>query len=101
MTDDGYTALMISAERGHGSVVDALLKAGAAVNQVTTDDGWTALMMAAEKGHFNVCQLLLDAGADFSVQSTRQSGAHPEGSTAASVAHTAEIRTLVLGIAAT
>merc|ERR1712023_518557 len=59
----GLTALHKAIAQGHLEVTQALLSAGAAVNQAD-NDGWTALHYAAARGHLEVTQALLSAGAD-------------------------------------
>ena len=65
--EDGGTALMIAALKGHTPVVEALLGAGAAID-VPDEDGYTALMVAAGLGRTLVVEALLGAGADATVE---------------------------------
>ncbi len=58
-----YTPLYLASEGGHAGVVNALLGAGADVNQ-TAFGGVTALMMAASSGEPEVVELLIAAGAE-------------------------------------
>ena len=46
-----------------GRVVQALIRAGASLDAVTTYQ-WTALYWATFKGHTDIAQVLIDAGAD-------------------------------------
>ncbi len=85
--DEGVTALMYAARKGHTDVVNALLVKGAKVNAITQgvsvgngdgDDrvnaiqsqnlipliGLTALMLASEEGHMKTVRALLDCGAN-------------------------------------
>merc|ERR1719265_984946 len=54
--------LRLAAERGHATVVQALLSAAADVNSAT-QDGVTAIAVAAAKGHTEVVNVLLKGGA--------------------------------------
>ncbi len=56
------TALQMAAIKGHGRVVEQLLKAGAQVNMKTTYG--SALKVAVEKGHLGIVEQLLKAGAE-------------------------------------
>lgn len=61
----GRPPLHLAAEGGHLAVAEALIAAGARLNE--TEDGFgcgTALMWAAAKGHLAVVKALLAAGAD-------------------------------------
>ena len=69
-SDNGATALMAAAERGHVAAVDALIEAGADASQGKSDNGATALMAAARTGSASVCASLLAAGADVNQKST-------------------------------
>jgi len=57
--DNGWTALMIAADRNHEDVVEILLDKGADVNATDKHDQ-TALMKAASKGHVAVENLIND-----------------------------------------
>ena len=61
--NNGNTALIWAAFKGHANIVILLLNRGADVN-ATNNDGITALMWAAENGHTHVVRSLLDNGAD-------------------------------------
>lgn len=82
--NEGFTALIIAAERGHTSIVKTLLAEGADVNAKTKDKpidinsysgklmlnfgrtvipGESALMLAKENGHTEIVKLLKKAGA--------------------------------------
>ncbi|GMI14779.1 hypothetical protein TrVE_jg7335 [Triparma verrucosa] len=68
--DEGRTALLKAALRGHLEVVQVLVAAGADVNKARTDDGCTPLFMAAQNGHQNVVQALVTARADLNKATT-------------------------------
>ena len=53
---DGFTALHIAAQNGDDSVVDALLRAGAAVN-MNDNAQWTPLFFACQYGHLPVVSM--------------------------------------------
>ena len=57
------TALGWAAYRGHLTIVEGLLAAGADMNKAD-ERGWTPLNTAADKGHIQIAQALMDAGAD-------------------------------------
>ena len=61
---DGMTALHWASERGHGDVVEVLLKAGARVDVETRVGAYTPLHVASRRGHSTVVKALLAAGAD-------------------------------------
>ncbi|MFN7611489.1 MAG: ankyrin repeat domain-containing protein, partial [bacterium] len=61
--DDGFTALILAAIRGHTATAQALLSAGAD-SEARDNFGRTALMRAARCGHTATLQALLAAGAD-------------------------------------
>lgn len=84
---DGTTALMLEAAKGRTPLFDALLKAGADVNQKTYY-GRTALSEAAARGKLDSLNLLLDRGAN----SEARNGALPE---AASGGHIEIVRILI------
>lgn len=54
---DGFTSLHIGAQNGEHAVVDALLRAGAAVN-MKDDANWTPLFFACQYGHLSVVSVL-------------------------------------------
>jgi ankyrin repeat protein len=60
----GLSPLHLAARQGHIEVADALLAAGADVNQRTTGDKTTPLVIAIVNGHFDLAKQLLDKGAD-------------------------------------
>lgn len=72
--DGGWTALMNGAARGHITVVQLLLAAGAEIDQEFPADT-TALSEAAYWGRTEVVKLLISAGAD--INSTNSSGWTP------------------------
>jgi len=71
----GLTALHFAVRQGHGDVVDALLTAGADIDQVTAGDQTSPLLLAAINGHYDLVLSLLGRGADPSVAS--HAGATP------------------------
>ncbi|MEM4367103.1 MAG: ankyrin repeat domain-containing protein [Candidatus Anstonellales archaeon] len=62
--NDGWTALMMAADKGHGGVVEVLIKAGADVDFQNKKYELTALIVAAENGHEKIVEMLIKAGAD-------------------------------------
>ncbi|KAG2001188.1 hypothetical protein GB937_010426 [Aspergillus fischeri] len=58
---DGNTALLIAVERGHGNVVDFLLRKGANV-YCRNRKGHSALHIAARKGNLNIAKALINHG---------------------------------------
>ena len=60
----GYTALLVAAERGLTSIVKALLQKGADVHEKEPRQGRTALVLATANGHADTVQALLEKGAD-------------------------------------
>ena len=60
----GFTPLLLASREGHVEAVDALLRAGAGVNQVSAGDRTSPLLVATINGHFDLAKLLLDRGAD-------------------------------------
>lgn len=71
----GATGLYVAAESNHPDVVDAMIKAGAAVDQARTDTGATPLIEAATRGLQDVVAVLVDGGAD--VDKARTDGSTP------------------------
>ena len=61
--NNGWTALIWAAEKGHKEIVEMLLEGGADVN-IKSDDGYTALIWASREGHKEVVEMLLQNGAD-------------------------------------
>ena len=59
----GMTALLHAARQGHAEAVEALLEAGAEIDQVSAD-GTTPIFIAALNGHFDLVLALLERGAD-------------------------------------
>jgi ankyrin repeat protein len=60
----GLTPLLYAVRQGYQESTEALIKAGADVNQVSAGDKTSPLMMAIINGHFDVARSLLDKGAD-------------------------------------
>jgi uncharacterized protein len=63
----GNTAVLLAAQRGHAEAVDALI-AGKADLNLDNNDGMTALMYAAQNGYLRIVQALVKAGADPTIQ---------------------------------
>lgn len=64
MAQGGLTPLLYAARQGFHEAAEALLKAGADVNQRSVGDKTSPLMMAIINGHFDLAKTLLDRGAD-------------------------------------
>lgn len=60
----GLTPLLLAAREGHVESVQALLNAGASVNQTSAGDRTSPLLIATINGHFDLAKLLLETGAD-------------------------------------
>jgi ankyrin repeat protein len=60
----GLSALHIAARQGSVESVQALLEAGADVNQRSSGDHITPIIIATLNGHFDLAKTLLDRGAD-------------------------------------
>jgi ankyrin repeat protein len=60
----GLAALHFAARQGAMATAEALLAAGASVNQRGAGDQTTPLIVAAINGHFDLASMLLDKGAD-------------------------------------
>jgi ankyrin repeat protein len=60
----GLSALLFAVRQGNTEAVNALLKAGADVNQVSTGDHTSPLLMATINGHFDLAKMLLERGAN-------------------------------------
>jgi len=63
-TQGGMTALLLAARQGYAATAEALLAAGADVNQPSAGDRTTPLLAATINGHFDLAKALLDRGAD-------------------------------------
>ena len=72
--NDGKTALLLAAEKGHSDIVSLLLLSGALVN-VQDNDGCTPLQLAACGGHLEIVYKLLQTNAD--VNKRNKTGATP------------------------
>ncbi len=60
----GLAPIHLAARQGFAATVDALLDAGADINQVTAGDKTTPLLIATINGHFDLAKALLDRGAN-------------------------------------
>jgi ankyrin repeat protein len=60
----GLTPLLLAARQGYTESVQALLNAGADVNQLSAGDKTSPLLIATINGHFDVAKALLDRGAN-------------------------------------
>jgi ankyrin repeat protein len=65
----GLTPLLYAVRQGFHESSEALLKAGADVNQPSAGDKTTPLLMAVINGHFDLAQTLLEKGANPNTQS--------------------------------
>jgi ankyrin repeat protein len=66
----GLTPLLYAVRQGYMESTDALLKAGADLNQPSAGDKTTPLLMAVINGHFDLAKSLLDKGANPNAMST-------------------------------
>jgi ankyrin repeat protein len=71
----GLTALLHAARQGHTAAVEALLNAGADINQLGAGDGSSAMLIATMNGHWDLALRLLALGADVNLAS--QAGTTP------------------------
>src|SRR6185295_12581021 len=60
----GLTPLLLATRDGHTAAVQALLNAGADINQVSAGDRTSPLLIATINGHFDLAMLLLEKGAN-------------------------------------
>src|SRR5262245_20056209 len=67
------TALMLAASEGHASIVEWLVRRGAALDQVAKY-GLSALMLAVVRGHREIVRLLVEAGADVTLRGSGAPG---------------------------
>src|SRR5262245_43038941 len=71
----GLAPIHLAARQGYLGTIQAVLDAGADVNQLTTGDRSSPLLIATINGHFDVAKYLLDHGADPNLAS--ENGATP------------------------
>ena len=64
----GESALCIACRKGHISVVEALIFAGANIN--LTSNGFTPLMRAVDNGRLKIAQILIASGADINIKNS-------------------------------
>jgi ankyrin repeat protein len=69
----GLTPLLLAARQGYTESVQALIKAGADINQASAGDQTAPLLIATINGHFDLARLLLDHGAN--PKATSENGA--------------------------
>ena len=60
----GLTPLLYAARQGYRESTEALLKAGADINQPSVGDKTTPLLMAVINGHFDLARVLIEKGAN-------------------------------------
>ncbi len=60
----GLTPLLLAARQGHIEAVEALLDAGADINQLSEGTKTSAILIATMNGRYDVAKVLLDRGAD-------------------------------------
>jgi ankyrin repeat protein len=65
----GLTALLLAVREGHIETVQALLDAGADINQVTPADKTSPLLLACINGHYDLAKMLIERGANPNVAS--------------------------------
>jgi uncharacterized protein len=65
----GLTPLLYAVRQGYRESTDALLKAGADVNQASKGDRTTPLVMAVINGHFDLAAALVEKGANVNTPS--------------------------------
>ena len=75
MAQGGLTPLLYAVRQGYMESSEALIKAGADVNQPSAGDKTTPLIMAIINGHFDLAKTLLDRGANATVAAGNGAGA--------------------------
>lgn len=70
----GLTSLLLAVREGHTAVVQALLAAGADINQVSAGDKTSPLLMATINGHYDLSLELIKAGANPNLYSDAGAG---------------------------
>ena len=71
----GLAPIHLAARQGYMDTVQAIIKTGADVNQLTAGDKSSPLLIATINGHFDLARFLLDRGADPNLAS--ENGATP------------------------
>jgi ankyrin repeat protein len=74
MVQGGLSPLLLAVRGGHVETVDALLEAGADVNQSRLADGTTPILAAAINGHWDLVIHLIERGADVNKVSVQGAG---------------------------
>ena len=74
-TQGGMTPLLFAARQGHLESAQALVDAGADVNQVSAGDHTSPLLLAIINGHYDLAKYLVERGADVKLAS--DNGATP------------------------
>jgi ankyrin repeat protein len=69
--DDGWTPLMVAAEKGHLTTMQTLLGAPGININAQKSDGATALYLAALNGNYDVVRALINKGADVNVEDNK------------------------------
>jgi serine/threonine-protein phosphatase 6 regulatory ankyrin repeat subunit B len=55
--NNGFTALMWAAKKGHNEICELLINKGCNVD-IQNNNGNTALILATEKGHKEICEMI-------------------------------------------
>ena len=72
---NGWTPLMVAANRGHQRIMRLLLESGADANARSKHTDMTALMFAAGSGHVAAVRLLMQHGADANARNSQSNRA--------------------------
>ena len=68
--DERMTSLMLASQRGHASIVEMLVRAGAQVDAKTYQDS-TSLMLACKRKHLNVAKILVASGTELKLKDSK------------------------------